>query len=193
MSCVGPFSSLEALYNAPEYMVSHWGHAVHQLRIMTENKALITSLWISSVQLLSRVWLFVTPWTAARQVSLSITNSWSLLKLMSIELVMPSNHLILCPLSSCFQSFPASRCFPMSQFFASGSQSIGGSASASASVLLVNIQDWFPLGWTGWISLLTKGLSRVFSNTTVQKHQFFSTQPSSQSNSYIHTWPLEKP
>ena len=131
MSCVGPFSSLEALYNAPEYMVSHWGHAVHQLRIMTENKALITSLWISSVQLLSRVWLFVTPWTAARQVSLSITNSWSLLKLMSIELVMPSNHLILCPLSSCFQSFPASRCFPMSQFFASGSQSIGGSASVS--------------------------------------------------------------
>ena len=80
--------------------------------------------------------------------------------------------------------------FPMSQLFASGGQSIG--ASASASVLPVNIQDWFPLGWTGWISLQSKGLSRVFSNTTVQKHQFFGTQPSSQSNFHIHTWLLEK-
>ena len=95
------------------------------------------------------------------------------------------------PFSSCLQSFPASRSFPMSQFFPSGGQSIG--VSASASVLPMNIQDWFPLGWTGWASLLTKGLSRVFSNTTVQKHQFFSAQPSSQSNSHIHTWPLEKP
>ena len=78
------------------------------------------------------------------------------------------------PFSSCLQSFPASGSFPMSQFFASGGQSIG--ASASASVLPMNIQDWFPLGWTGWISLQSKGLSRVFSNTTVQKHQFFSAQ-----------------
>ena len=78
------------------------------------------------------------------------------------------------PFSSHLQSFPASGSFPMSQFFASGAQSIG--ASASASVLPMNIQDWFPLGWTGWISLLSKGLSRVFSNTTVQKHQFFNTQ-----------------
>ena len=78
------------------------------------------------------------------------------------------------PFSSCPQSFPASGCFPMSQFFTSGGQSIG--VSASASVLLMNIQDWFPLGWTGWISLQSKGLSRVFSNTTVQKHQFFGTQ-----------------
>ena len=95
------------------------------------------------------------------------------------------------PFSSCLQSCPASRSFPMSQFFASGSPSIG--ASASASVLPVNIQDWFPLGLTGWISLQSKGLSRVFSNTTVQKHQFFSTQLSLWSNSHIHTWLLEKP
>ena len=87
------------------------------------------------------------------------------------------------PFSSCSQSFPASGSFPMSQFFTSGGQSIG--ASASASVLPMNIQDWFPLGWTGWISLLSKGLSRVFSNTTVQKHQFFSAQLSLQSNSHI--------
>ena len=91
--------------------------------------------------------------------------------------------------SSYLQSFPASESFPMSQLFTSGSQSIG----ASASVLPMNIQDWFPLGWTGWISLQSKGLSRVLSNTTVQKHQFFGTQPSSQSNSHIHTWPQEKP
>ena len=95
------------------------------------------------------------------------------------------------PFSSLLQSFPASGSFPMSQFFASGGQSIG--VSASASVPPVNSQDWSPLGWTGWISLQSKGLSRVFSNTTVQKHQFFSTQISSQSNSHIHTWPLEKP
>ena len=95
------------------------------------------------------------------------------------------------PFSSRLQSFPASGSFPMSQFFASGGQSIG--ASASASVLPMNIQDWFPLGLTGWISLQSKGLSSVFSNTTVQKHQFFGVQPSSQSNSHIHTWPLEKP
>ena len=93
--------------------------------------------------------------------------------------------------SSCPQSLPGSGSFPMSQLFAWGGQSIG--VSASASVLPMNTQDWSPLGWTGWISLQSKGLSRVFSNTTVQKHQFFSAQPSSQSNSHIHTWPLEKP
>ena len=95
------------------------------------------------------------------------------------------------PFSSRLQSFPASGSFLVSQFFTSGGQIIR--VSASASVLPMNIQDWFPLGWTGWISLQSKGLSRVFSNTTVQKHQFFSTQLSSQSNSHIHTWPLEKP
>ena len=95
------------------------------------------------------------------------------------------------PFSSCPQSLPASGSFSMSQLFAWGSQSTG--VSASASVLPMNTQDWSPLGWTGWISLRSKGLSRVFSNTTVQKHQFFSAQLSSQSNSHIHTWPLEKP
>ena len=91
--------------------------------------------------------------------------------LMSIESVMPSSHLILChPFSSCLQSLPASGSFPMNQFFASGGQSIG--VSASASVLPMNTQDWSPLGWTGWLSLQSKGLSKVFSNTTVQKHQF---------------------
>ena len=95
------------------------------------------------------------------------------------------------PFSSCPQCLPASGYFPMSQLFASGGQSIG--VSASTSVLSMNTQDWSPLGWTGWISLHSKGFSRVFSNTTVQKHQFFGTQLYSQSNSHIHTWPLEKP
>ena len=95
------------------------------------------------------------------------------------------------PFSSCPQTLPASESFPMSQLFAWGGQSIG--VSASASVLPMNTQDWSPLGWTGWVSLQSKGLSRVFSNTTVQKHQFFGAQPSSQSNSHIHTWSLEKP
>ena len=94
--------------------------------------------------------------------------------------------------SSCPQSFPASGSFQMSQLLTSGSQSIG--VSALASVLQMNTQDWSPLEWTGWISWTgCKGLSRVFSNNTVQKHQFFSTQLSSQSKSHIHTWPLEKP
>ena len=95
------------------------------------------------------------------------------------------------PFSSCPQSLPASGSFPMSQVFAWGGQSIG--ISASASVLPMNTQDWSPLGWTDWISLQSKGLSRVFSSTTVQKHQFFSAQLSSQSNSHICMWPLEKP
>ena len=95
------------------------------------------------------------------------------------------------PFSSCLQSFTASGSFQMSQFFPSGGQSIG--VSASGSVLPMNIKDWFPLGWTGLISLQSKGLSRVFSNTTVQKHQFFGTQLSLYSNSHIHAWLLEKP
>ena len=93
------------------------------------------------------------------------------------------------PFSSCPQSLPASGSFPVSQLFAWGGQSTG----VLASVLPMNTQDWSPLGWSGWISLQSKGLSRVFSNTIVQKHQFFSTQLSSQFNSHIHTWPLEKP
>ena len=95
------------------------------------------------------------------------------------------------PVSSCLPSFPASGSFPMSQLFTSCGQTMG--VSASTPVLPMNTQDWCPLGLTGWISLLSKGLSRVFSNTTVQKHQFFRAQLSSQSNSHIHTWPQEKP
>ena len=128
----------------------------------------------SSVQSLSHVWLFATPWKAACQASLSITNSQSLLKLMSIESAMPFNHLILChPLL-----LPPS-IFPSIKVFSSGSVlhiRWPKYWPASASVLPMNIQDWFPLGWTGWISLQSKGLSRVFSNITVQKHQFFGTQ-----------------
>ena len=136
----------------------------------------ISSVQFSSVQSLSCVWLFETQWTAAHQASLSITNSWSLHKLMSIELVMWSNHLMLChiPFFSCLQSCPTSGSFQMSQLFVSSGQSIG--VSASTSVLPMNTQDWFPLGRTGWSSLQSKGLSRVFSNTTVQKHQFFCAQ-----------------
>ena len=114
----------------------------------------------SSVQVLSCVRLFATPWTAACQASLSIANSQSLLKLMLIESVMLSNHFILCHPLLLPSIFPSIRVFPMSQFFASGGQRIG--VSASASVLPMIIQDWFPLGWTGWISLQSKGLSRVF-------------------------------
>ena len=132
-------------------------------------------LFSSSVQSLRHVLLFAAPWTAACQASLSITNSQSPPKPMSIVSVMPSNHLILCrPLSSYPQFFPAYRSFQMTQLFASGRQSIG--ISVSTSVLPMNTQDWSPLGWTGWISLQSKGLSRVFSNTTVQKYQFSCPQ-----------------
>ena len=206
---------------------------------MKIHTVIYTSVQSSSVQLLSHVPLFVTPWITVLQVSLSITNSWSSLKLTSIESVMPSSHLILCrplfllppippsirvfsnelsrvqhfathglhharipcpslsprvcsnsyplsqwchptisssvvPFSSCLQSFPASGCFPMSQFFTSGGQSTG--ASASASVLPTNIQGWFPSGLTGWISLLFDGLSRVFSSTTIWEHQKYLTK-----------------
>ena len=144
---------------------------------------------VAIVQSLSHARLFVTQWTAAPQASLSITISWNLLKFMSIELVMPSNHLFLChPLSSCPQSFSASESFPVSWLFASGGQSI----RASASIPPMNIQDWFPLGWTVWISLQSKGFSRVFPNTTVQKHQFFGAQSSLWSSSHIHIRLLEK-
>ena len=117
-----------------------------------------------------------------------LTISWSLLKLTSVELVMPFNHLIICsPFSFCLQSFPASGSFPLSQLLASNGQSIG----PLASVLPVNIQGWFPLELTGLISLQSTGLSRVFSSTTVQRHQFFGTQPSLWSSSHIHTWLLK--
>ena len=132
------------------------------------NWMLLFSLVAQGVQ------LFATPWTAVCQTILSITNSQSSLKLTCIKVVMPSNHLILCCPFSYLQSFPGLGSFLMSQFFTSGGQSIR--VSASASVLSLNIQDWYPLGWTDWIFLQSKGLSRVFSNTTVQKHQFLSVQ-----------------
>ena len=143
------------------------------------------------VQLLSRVRLFAPPWITALWASLSFTTSQNFLKIMSIELVMPFHHLIfVVPYSFCPQSFPASRTFTVSWLFASGGQSIG--ASASAWVLPMSVQDWFPLGVTGLISLLSKGLSRVFFSTTIQKYQFFSVQPSLWSNSHICTWLLKK-
>ena len=121
----------------------------------------------------------------------SVLISQGLLKLMPIESVMPSNHLILCcPLSSCPQSFPASGSFPMSWLFASAGQSTG--ASASASVLPMNIQGWFPLGLTSWSPHSPRD-SQVFSSTMIRKHQFFGTQPALWSNSHIHIWLLEKP
>ena len=153
---------------------------------------------IRSDQSLSHVWLFATPWITAHQASLSITNSQSLLRLTSIESMMPSRHLILCrpllllpPIPPTFPPSWTTGFYPMSQLFAWGSQSTG--VSALASFLPKKSQGWCPSEWTGWISLQSKGLSRVFSNTTVQNHQFFGAQPSSQSNSHIHTWPLEKP
>ena len=141
--------------------------------------------WVVVVQSLSHIWLFATPWTAAHQASLS-TFSRSLLKLMSIESVMPSNHLILYhPLLLLPSIFLSIRVFSNESVLCIRWQSIG--VSASASVLPMNTQDWFPLGWTGWISLQSKGLSRVFSNTTVQKPQFLRAQLSLWSNSHIHT------
>ena len=142
-----------------------------------------STCWISSVQLLSHVWFFVTPWTAAHQASLQILKFTHTHVHWVSDAIQPSRPLSqwchptisssVVPFSSHLQSFPAPGSFQMSQFFTSGGQSIG--VSASAWVLPMNIQDWFPLGWTGWISLQSKGLSRVFSSTKVQKHQFFGT------------------
>ena len=141
-------------------------------------------LWvfIFAVQSFSHIQLFATPWTARHQASLSFTISQSLLRLMSIGSTMPiqSSHSVAC-WSSCLQSFPALGSFLMSRFFTSGGQNNG--TSTSAPVLPMNIQGWFPLGLTGFISLLSKGLSRVFSSTTIQKHQLFGSQPSLWSNS----------
>ena len=139
---------------------------------------------------LRSVWLFATPWTAAIQASLSFNISQSLLKLMSIESVMPSNYLFLYSLLlPCLYPFPESGTFLMSHLFQSGGQNIG--ISTSASVLPMNIQDWLSLGLTGFISLHSKGLFRIFSDTTVQKHQSFGVQLSLWSNSHIHKWLLE--
>ena len=147
-----------------------FGHSIQFFRILCSVVTVV-------VQSLCHVWLFAKPWTASRQASLPFPVYQSLLKFMSSESVMLSNHLILsCPARFffCLQSFPASGSFPMIRLFATA----GWSIAASASVLPMNIQGWFPLGLTSLISLQSKGLSRVFSSTTIQKHQFFSTQPS---------------
>ena len=149
------------------------------------------SVQFSSVQSLSRVWLFATPWIAACQAFLSITNSRTSDSRPSSQWCHSAISSSVVPFSSCPQSLPASESFPMSQPFPWGGQSTG--VSALASFLPKKSQGWSPSEWTGWITLQSKGLSKVFSNTTVQKHQFFSTQLSSQSNSHIHTWLLEKP
>ena len=144
-------------------------------------------LVISSVQSLSRVRLFVTPWIATHQASLSNSRS----SLTCIELVMPSSHLILCHLLLLPPILPSIRVFSNESTLCMRCPKYW---SFSFSIIpSKENQDWSPLEWTGWISLQSKGLSRVFSNTTVQKHQFFGPQLSSQSNSHIHTWPLEKP
>ena len=147
---------------------------------------------IRSDQSLSRVRLFTTPRIAACQASLSITNSWSSLRLTSIESVMPSSHLILCcPLLLLPPIPPSIRVLSNESTLRMRWPKYWGFNLAS--LLPKKSQGWSPLEWTGWISLQSKGLSRVFSNTTVQKHQLFGAQPSSQSNSHIHTWPQEKP
>ena len=148
--------------------------------------------FISSVQLLSRVWL-CNPMDCSMP---GLPVHYQLLEFTQTQCPLsqwchPTISSSVVPFSSCPQSFRASGSFQMSQLFASGGQSIG--VSASTSVLPMNTQGSSPLEWTGLISLQSKGLSRVFSNTTVQKHQFFGAQLSSQSNSHIHTWPLEKP
>ena len=165
-------------------------HGSQRVRYILATK-LVCRLYFVTVQSLSCVWLFATPWNRARHTSLSFTIFQSLFKLMSIELwcyltISPSAAFF----SFCLQSFPASGSFPMSWLFVSGVQSIG--ASALASFLSMNIQGWFPLRFTGLISSMSKGLSRVFSNPTVQKHQFFGTQLCLWFNSYIHTWLQEK-
>ena len=170
----------------------HWHFLLYISKCWTVSVLDPRSSQFSSVQLLSRVRLFETPWITAHQASLSITNSRSLPKPMCIESVMPSSHLILCrpllflppipPSISLFQWVNSSHEVAKVLEFQLQHQSFQWSPS----------QDWFPLGWTGWMSLQSKGLSRVFSNTTVQKHQFFGTQLFSPSNSHIHTWLLEK-
>ena len=158
-----------------------WSWNLSSLELLVFNCSAILLLMIFFglfvLQLLSHVQLFATRWTRACQASLSFTISQSF-------------HPVF-PFSNCLQSFLGPGSFPMSWLFPSGAQSIG--ASASASILPMNIQDWFPLGLTGLISLQSKGLSRVFFSTTIWKHQFSGTQPSLCSSSHIYTWLLEKP
>ena len=158
----------------------HWVESEQDLAIFSQfsSSVMSDSFWPRRLQ---QAWLPCPPPTPGACSKSCPLSRWYHLTISSSVI----------PFSSHLQSFPASGSFPMSQLFASGGQSIG--ASASASVFSMKSQDWFHLGLTGWISLQSKGLSRVFPNTTVQKHQFFGAQLSSQSNSHIHTWLLEKP
>ena len=189
-----PFHYIEA---GPRYhMISSVNISVEILKrqqlVFKQTSNTIITPKNKSVQLLSRVRLFATPWIAACQASLSIINSQSSPKLMCIESVMPSSHLILCCPLLLLPSIP-----PSIRVFSNEStlrMRWPKYWSFSLSISPSNEQPGLsPLGWTDWISLQSKGLSRVFSNTTLQKHQIFSSQLSSQSNSDIHTWPVEKP
>ena len=159
------------------------------IQFSCDSRCVFIIYWlIVVVQSLSGVQLFVTPWTAALQASLSFTIFWSLLTFSSIEIFISSS---VAPFSFCLQSFPVLEPFPVSRFFTSGGQSIG--ALVPPSVPPMYIQGWIPLGLNGLISLQSKGLSGIFSRTTILKYQFFGTHPSLWSNFHIHTWLLEKP
>ena len=186
-------------YNVWDFLLSNlrgswWGSIDHELTIVGVGGCVPRSLYIRvSVQFSSVGSNSLWPHEPqhARPPCLSPTPRVHPNSCPSSRWCHPTISSSVVPFSSCPQSFPASGSFQMSQLFASGGQSIG--VSASTSVLPMNAQDWSPLGWTGWTSLQSKGLSRFFSNTTVKKHQFFGTQLSSPSNSHIHTWLLEKP
>ena len=197
--CLSFCTTSPGLPSAPTWtgdLSSYQVSALSWLLVSVQDRVgFVTEGWdhqLSSVQLLSRVRLFVTPWISGRQASLSITDSRSLLKHMSIESVMPSSHLILCHTLLLLPPIP-----PSIRVFSSEStlrmRWPKHWSFSFRSVLPMNTQDCSLLGWTGWISLLSKGLSRVFYNTTAQKHQLFDTQFSSQPNSHIHTWPMENP
>ena len=181
---------------------SQWEAVCWSYSSQLSNEPFLRGIWVAHlcVYLTADLWpvqfscvqLFVTPWIAARQASLPITSSWSSLKLMSIELVMPSSHLIFCrPLLLLPPIPPSIRVFSNESILC---MRWSKHLSFSFSIILSKEHPGLiSIEWSGWISLQSKGLSRVFSNTTVQKHQFFGAQLSSQSNSHIHTWPLEKP
>ena len=162
----------------PSFSSPHPESPGKYLLLLFSHSVVSNSLWPHGLQHARLCCPSLSPWVCSNSCPLS---QWC----------HPTISSSVIPFSSCPQSFPESGSFPVSLLFTSGGWSIR--FSALASVLPVNTQGWFPLGWTGWISLQSKGLSRVFSNTTVQKHQFFDTLPSLWSTSHIHTWLLEKP
>ena len=165
--------------------------SIREMQIKTTMRYHLRPIKISSVQSISCVWLFATPWTAARQASLSVIISWSSPKLMSIKSVMPSSHLFLCYLLLLLPLIPPS----IRVFSNESTLRMRWPKNWSFSFSIIPSKEHpglISLEWIGWIYLQSKGLSRVFSNTTVQKHQFFGAQLSSQSNSHVHIWLLEK-